>query len=158
VRRQGKQRQHKKGDQIEQEAAGVIQTWTRMQLAHTAVKALWSEACRLSRLREIKARLLHIRLRLELQRWVQHRREQHCEAKVQQASAKCRYVQDFLSRLLSTESEASVMERTVATAPCRRKAPRLNRQAVKAVLSESLQELRHCRQRSYQVRLRNYPA
>lgn len=158
VRRQRKRGPQKERERREKEVAGAIQAWVRAKWAQTEVETLRSEAFRLRRLREIKAKLLHIHLRLELQRWVQHRREQRCEAKVQQASAKCRYVQDFLSRLLSTESEASEMERTIATAPCRRKAPRLNRQIVRAVLSESLQELRHCRQRSYQVRLRNYPA
>ena len=156
--RKGLQRRCEKEDRAEEEAAGTIQRWIREKLALTLLEDLRKEASRFRRLQEIRTRLLHIRLRLELQRWVQRRRQQHCEAQVQQASAKCRYVQNFLSRLLSTESESSEFERTVATVPCRRKAPRLNRQVIRAVLSESLQELRRCRQRSHQVRLRNYPA
>lgn len=156
--RKGLQRRYEKEDRAEEEAVGIIQRWIRAKLALTLLEDLQNEASKFRRLQEIRARLLHIRLRLELQHWVQRRRQQHCEAKVQQASAKCRYVQDFLSRLLSTESESSELERTAATVPCRRKAPRLNRQAIRAVLSESLQELRRCRQRSHQVRLRNYPA
>lgn len=156
--RKGLQQRSVKEDRAEEEASGTIQRWIRQKLALTFIENLRNETSRFRRLHEIRARLLHIRLRLELQRWVQCRRQQHCEAQVQQASAKCRYVQNFLSRLLSTESEGSEFERTVATVPCRRKAPRLNRQVIRAVLSESLQELRRCRQRSHQVRLRKYPA
>lgn len=135
----------------------IIQTITRAKFARVQLEVMRYEVVRCKRLQEIHRRLLRIRLQMELRRWIQKRRLEKCEAQVEVASAKCRYVQSFLSRLLSTGSEDSESDRA-ATVGCKRKAPRLNRSTVKAVLSESLQELHRCRQLTRRVRIRNFPA